>query len=270
MRIQCGWLTLGAVMLAAGCGPQQEIMSGRLDQGLVIVLPGVEGRSPLNEGICNGLAMGGVKSAVCLYDWTGPWGPIHNLRSQERNRDVAGDIAWEIHEYHRKYPGRPVVLVGQSGGGAMAVWVTEAMTGKQSVDGIVLLDAALSPEYPLDTALMRCRRGIVNFYSTRDWFLLGVGTTIAGTMDGEHTSSAGRVGFTVPRAGGRPTVYKRLFQIGWSPEMARTGHWGIHVTSGADKFVQQYVVPLVNESRWDKDLITRIVSGTTSRPSVIP
>jgi len=270
-------LVLAAVILG-GCALEGEYISPyvhdiRSDRGLVIVLPGIEGRSPLNEAICDGLVDGGVQWAVDLIDWTSPvpMNYLMNLRDQARNRSKAEEIAHRIIRYKMAYPGRPVVLVGQSGGGGMAVWVAEALPADERIDGIIMLAAALSPDYSLDTALAKCDRGIISFYSSNDWFILGVGTTISGTMDGEHTSSAGRVGFYPPLARQSAELYARkLFQIPWQPEMADVGYTGTHLTSGARTFVAQYVAPFVQSQRWDLQYVQAVLGGRAEMPTSAP
>jgi pimeloyl-ACP methyl ester carboxylesterase len=249
---------LSAAVLAGCAKPQPFVSDDRYERGLVIVLPGIEGRSKLNEAICQGLDDGGVNYAVELSDWTSAYGPLMNLRSESRNRQKAADIADRIVRYRISYPNRPVFLIGQSGGGAIAVWTMESLPPGHYVEGAILMAASLSPEYMLDHALINSRRGIVNFYSTRDVVLLGLGTTIAGTMDGEHTSSAGRTGFTIPDAGGRPRVYKNLYQIAWNEKMSRSGNLGMHLTSGAEEFVAEYIAPLMRAPHWDTALMAQI------------
>jgi hypothetical protein len=266
---------------ATGCisSSQPYLTSDRMERGLVIVLPGVEGRSPLNEAICRGLNDGGVNWAIELYDWTAPvpligltMGPLYNQEAEGRNQNKADELAGRIKRYQFAYPHRPVVLVGQSGGGAIAVWAARALSGGHKVDGVILMAASLSPGYPLSRALNNSDRGIVNFYSARDWFLLGVGTTITGTMDGEHESSAGKVGF-LPPSGRKPKEYSKLFQIPWTEKMGETGNSGGHMSSGATEFVSTYVAPLVLSPVWDDRLISQIVDAppqakpTSSRKS---
>lgn len=244
-----------------GCGPAQPyVTSSRLERGLVIVLPGIEGRSILNEAICRGLEQGGVNAAIELYDWTAPLGPLYNLRAERHNREVADDIAQRIVRYNMSYPHRPVLLVGQSGGGAMVVWTIEALPPGTRIEGAVLLSASLSPTYPLDTALERSRRGIVNFHSHRDWFLLGIGTTLTGTMDGEHTSSAGRTGFEIPGILSRPACYRKLYQVPWNERMADTGHTGGHLSVSTARFIVTYVAPFVSKSNWSEDFVEEVLS----------
>lgn len=257
--------------MLCGCNPLtifsrrgMTAMSGRADRGLVIVLPGIEGRSGLNEAICTGLAEGGVPYKIELYDWTSRLGPVANQRAEGRNREQATQIAASIVRYKTAYPGRPVFLVGQSGGGAMAAWVAECLPSNQQVDGIVMLAASLSPTYSLDVALARSKRGIVNFYSSRDWFLLGIGTTVLGTMDGAHTSSAGKTGFERPALLTRSKAYERLYQVSWTPAMAQAGNTGTHISSGASAFVATYVAPLIMTPAWSHQTIDRIIQGPES------
>lgn len=259
-RLMLGLLSAG-LALAVGCARQPYLTPERLAKGLVIVLPGVEGESPLNRAICDGLDAGGVDWGIDLQNWTSPWGPLINLRAEIHNRRTAREIAIRIAEYKFAHPRNPVVLVGQSAGGAMALWITEQMPEGQNVDGLVLLAPAISPGYMVDFALSKTNRGAINFYSAKDWLFLGVLTTVYGTMDGEHTSSAGRVGFMIPAASARPKAYDRLFQIAWHQQMAAAGHTGGHLESSAEAFVRHYVAPFVLARRWDEELVAGVLTG---------
>jgi len=239
-----------AAVAVAGCSSCQPwVTEERLDKGLVIVLPGVEGRSMFNDAICAGLDAGGVDCAIETDDWTSPLGPLATLGDEQRNRAQAERIAERIVEYQQAYPDRPVVLVGQSGGAAMAPWVAEALPDATMIDGMVLIAPALSPWYPLTEALGRSRRGIVSFHSEMDWLFLGVGTSLLGTMDGERLESAGKVGFVTPLARDE-AAYEKLYQVPWNRSMARNGHLGCHVTSGSLSFVKKRVAPLVLSDDW--------------------
>jgi pimeloyl-ACP methyl ester carboxylesterase len=257
-------------MVLSGCQSKQPyVTDSRLAQGLVLVYTGIEGRSLLNEDICKGLAEAGVPYAIELTDWTVgvPGAYLLTLRAQARNRQKAGEIAERIAQYQASYPGRPVVLVGQSGGAAMAVWTAEMMRFEQQVDGIILLAAALSPGYRLDVSLQRSRRGVVSFHSQDDWWFLGMGTTISGTMDGEHSSSAGRVGFTAPNVASLPAGYAKLYQVPWQWQMGRAGHWGGHISTSARGFIREFVAPLVTMPEWNGAAVGRVITGEPARPA---
>jgi len=265
-RLVLGLLSAG-LALAGGCTRQPYLTPERQAKGLVVVLPGIEGESPLNRAICRGLDAGGVDWGIELADWTSPWGPLMNLRAEISNRQKAREIAVRVAEYKFAHPDNPVVLVGQSGGGAMALWIAECMPEGRDIDGIVLLAPAISPGYMVDFALSKTSRGVLNFYSEKDWLFLGVLTTIYGTMDGEHTSSAGRVGFLVPVSSARPKTYDRLFQIAWHEQMAFVGHTGGHLASSAESFVRLYVAPFVLARQWNDELVASILAGRKIGPS---
>ncbi len=258
------------VALLAGCtqqGRQPYMSADRLGRGLVIVLSGVEGRSPLTVAIAKGLDQSGIDHGIEIYDWTSWLGPAYNQRAEKRNRRVAAKLARRVADYQADFPGRPVVLIGHSGGAAIAAWAAEAMPSGEKASGIIMLAPSLSPPYLLDFALSSLERGIINFYSERDRLFLAWGTTIHGTMDREHTSSAGHTGFDVPTAGGKPAGYERLFQIGWREKMSKTGHHGAHLTSSAAGFVAAYVAPFVRAGEWNQQLVDGVLTkaGSTTK-----
>jgi len=200
---------VGVCVAAAsgGCGGtgQPYVTPERLDRGLVVVLTGIHGRLWLSESICHGLDQGGVGQAVEMCDWTyhGALLPFYNLGAVERNHEEAQRIAGRIAAYQKDHPGRPVTLVGYSGGGPLAVWTAEALPPGVQLEGIVLLSAPLVPEYDLRPALAASRKGIVSFHSAKDTLYLALGTIVFGTMDKQHRVSAGNLGFSDPRAAPR-------------------------------------------------------------------
>ena len=234
----------------------------RLDHGLVIVLSGIEGRSLYNREICRGLNQGAGEFAIERKPWTllGRLSFLYNLRAETRNRRKAAEIATYIMEYQDARPGRPVFLVGQSGGTAIAAWIAEALASDREIEGIIMLASALSPGYSLDAALSRCRRGIVSFYSRWDLVFCGLGTTVFGSADGRHGPSAACVGFNVPETAVGEGAYRKLFQVPWQPWMARDWNLGGHVTSGARPFVATYVAPLLRAETWNPPVIRDITA----------
>jgi pimeloyl-ACP methyl ester carboxylesterase len=253
-------LGLMALAVLAGCEARLSVVNdGVADGGIVIVLPGIDGRAPHNEAVARAFCKDDIGMAVEIFDWTVPAAPLINQAAIGRNREMAAALAARVTEHQRNHPGRPVFLVGHSGGTAIAVWAAEALLGSAQIDGIILLASSLSPEYDLSKALARTRRGIVSFHSPHDSVLLDLGTTLFGTMDRKHTVAAGNVGFR-PVAG-RGREYAKLRQVAWHRDMARVGHDGGHFSVCSRDFILAYVAPLAKVSGWDGATVARVGSG---------
>lgn len=224
----------------------------RMAQGLVIVLPGIDGRSVLSWGVARGLEDGGWPGAVVIHDWTTGFWPLlaYHLCAARRNRACARAIAERIVAYQNEHPGRPVYLVGHSGGGAMALWTLEALPAGRTIAGAVLLGPALSPDYSLGGALARVERGIWNFWSPLDVFILACGTLALGTIDRRHAISAGCRGFRVPRAA--DVAERELYEERLRQERYRFGligrfNLGGHFGCCNRLFVAEEIAPLLEQ-----------------------
>jgi len=222
----------------------------RLERGLILVLPGIEGESFINHSIVRGLVDGGIQSAIEIHDWT--TGIIllflYHLRASRRHAAQASLIADRIVQYQRDYPDRPVQIIGHSGGAAIAVLAVEKLPDGVTIDRVILLQGALSPQFNLARALARSNRGIVNFFSPFDVLFLGVGTLAAGTIDGRPALSAGMTGFRPPRD--LSDVDQRLYQqklqqVPFRAAMARDFNFGGHMGATNRVFVARHVVPLL-------------------------
>ncbi len=247
------WCLIAAtacVGLGAGCGiPVKHITPQRAGQGYVIVLPGIEGAGYWNASIANGLVDGGVPSQIEVYDWTLTGAMfVANLRFKWRNEQEAVKIARKITAYQDQHPGRPVHLIGHSGGGGIAVMALEHLPADRQIASALLLAPAIAPNYDLRQALRHTRYGIWSYYSPYDVGFLGAGTTILGTIDGQHTRAAGNVPFVVP-AGLSPeerrTYMAKLHQQPYTKQMARDGHYGGHGGWASRAFVQHWLAPVL-------------------------
>jgi pimeloyl-ACP methyl ester carboxylesterase len=223
----------------------------RLAHGLTVVLPGVEGWGPLNWSIARGLDDAGLPGAIIVHDWTTGFWPLFpfHLRARRRNHRRAAELARLILDYQDRYPGRPVHLVGHSGGGAVAVWAMEALPPGHSVSTAVLLGPALSPSYRLGPALRRVKRAMWSFWSPLDLVFLAAGTFLFGTADGRHTASAGLRGFSLPpdaSAEEASLYWDRLRQRCYAPRMLGQFHWGGHFGWANRVFVAEEVAPLLH------------------------
>lgn len=270
-----GGLALGALcaacFLSTGCArASRELRTEpRRETGLVLILPGIEGLSVWNRDLAHGLNDGGVTSAIEVYDWTTglPGGFIFNLASYERNRQQARRLAQRIIQYRDQHPGRPVHLIGHSGGGGIAVMTLEELPAGRQIDAVILLAPALSPEYDLSIALRRTRHGIYNFYSKRDVSFLMLGTTLFGSVDREYGASAGAVGFRTPSnsdADALKLYATRLHQIAWNPRLENYGASGSHVGWASPRFARQYLAPLIRQNETRSPLPRRESEGPAS------
>jgi pimeloyl-ACP methyl ester carboxylesterase len=239
------------VLRGLGIRQPRTLDASLLPEGLTIILPGIEAESIFTYGMCDGLQDGGVPGAIRVFNWGMPFpgGYLANLTWVDRNRRRAADLAREIVAYQDAYPGRPVHLVAQSGGAGIAVFVAEALPEGRTVDGIVLLGGALSPEYNLSKALRRTRKGILNSYSEKDSFILGWGTTFFGTTDRRFGKACGCVGFRKPEGLNKEEdrLYEeKLTQLAWCVEMADScHHFGGHLSSGCETFLERRIAPWV-------------------------
>ncbi len=220
----------------------------RLDRGLVLILPGIEGRSFLNVSLMAGLVDAGLPYAMEIVDWTTGCCllAIYHLRAWERNRRVARQIANRVVEYRRQYPGRPVWLIGHSAGGAMSLLTAEFLSADQSLTGIVLLAPAMSSSYTCDAAMQRTERGIWNFCSVGDVLFLGLGTLAFGTFDGVHWPGSGCIGFA-HRTDASPAAKRQLRQIRYRLGMISQFNLGGHFGCVHRVFVAETVGPLLQD-----------------------
>jgi pimeloyl-ACP methyl ester carboxylesterase len=224
----------------------------RLDRGYTIVLPGIWGSQPVDYGIVMGLQDGNVQSAIELHDWTaGLLRLVYNLRALEHNQGEARKIAAKIIAYQDRYPGRPVHLVGYSGGAGVAVLTLEALPADRKVTDAILLAPTLASDYDLRPAISHTTHGIRNFYSPFDVPILMVLSTAFGTTEGRHTPAAGAIGFQAPANSGpdeRKQYEAHVPQKSYNLAMLMDGHGGGHFGWANRTFVSRHVAPLLTPS----------------------
>ena len=136
-------------------------------------------------------------------------------------------------------------LVGYSGGGGLAILIAEALPKDTHLRNVVLAQAAISPDYDLSAALSHVDGRIINLYCPSDFLILGVGTSVFGTIDRSYTESAGKVGFDVERAVPDAQSRDKLIQIRWSADMLSTGHLGNHAAIVLREWNRKYVAPFL-------------------------
>jgi hypothetical protein len=183
---------------------------------------------------------------VETFDWSHGYARVFSDQLDHRHiREAGGQLAEQVLAFRGAYPEDTVCLLGHSAGAAVVLAAAECLP-PQSVDLIVLLAPSVAAEHDLRAALRCSRRGIDVFYSSRDWWYLGVGTALLGTADGSRRPAAGRVGFcpivSVPQDA---TLYAKLRQHPWHPCLAWTGHRGGHYGAYQIEYLRRYVLPLL-------------------------
>ena len=244
------------VLCLAGCGNNAQFTTEeRLARGMIMILPGIEGPSPLNEDIRRGLIAAGCPRAMPVRSWGNP---VPLLGVALKQIDLLGahiaaeDIRDELVRYQEAHPGVPVYLVGHSGGGGIAVLVAEKMPEGHTLKGLLLLSASISSAHDLTEALQHLDDGIVNFYNKQDAAMLGVATTLFSNIDGLHGPAAGLIGFDWPTdrsSTERKNAYARLYQIELKPGMLRGGG-DPHTVATRPSFVATYVAAWTNGQPW--------------------
>lgn len=250
-------LALLPLLLTAGCGwtwgqeSSQSLNAGHTTlamkaKGIIYILPGIQGVDDHYKTIRQGLRSAGLNCAIAIHPWGSQIPGVKlavNQLGTDAGRDWGKKIAEDIRAYQRKYPGRDVHMIGQSGGSAVAVYALEALaeSGAAPVAGVILLDSSLSADYDLTAALGKSTKGIVNFYNIEDVAVLGVATAVMGNMDGGHGDSAGRTGFEAS--------YPKLHQVKVTPDMVSDSS-ASHFADTTEAFAAKYIAPWIKDQRW--------------------
>lgn len=247
-------------MLLVGCGsPAAYITTERKDKGLILLLPGIEGPSMNTTLIGRGLAEGALPYAIETYDWREGRIGAQFAFDQAASRECARAVASHVANYRSEYPGRPVFVVGHSGGGAMAVFAAEAMPKSAPLDGVVVLSGPLDPRYDLTKAVRGSSEHLVNSYAWNDFFLRSL-TTMGGNMDGTHGATAGQEGFTLPKGASRERAlaFAHVVQIAWDRSMVRYSNWGGHFGCTHPRWVAAKIAPVIRG--WGSDSARAVAS----------
>jgi pimeloyl-ACP methyl ester carboxylesterase len=213
--------------------------------GVVLVVGGVGGLDPLNLFAPLTLPRSGVRHELRNFPWT--HGKCLILRDLQDTRYLlarAAELAEEIRKIKSAEPDRPVYLMGHSAGAAVSLAAAEQLP-PCTLERIILLSAAVSPDYDLQQALRATRREIISFNSCCDVFMLGFGTWQFGTADRVYGPAAGRSGFRPPSdldADGR-CLYSRLVQVNWRPADLLMFRGGSHNSTCMPVFLATSVAP---------------------------
>jgi hypothetical protein len=235
----CGYLSNTSSLFANPPSPAQP------KRGVVIVVGGVGGLDFLGMAAHWALPRAGVRHDIQEFVWTHGRGHFFkDLQDTRHFLKKAEDLAREIRRIKAVDPERPVFLLGKSGGTGL-VLAAAAQLPPDTLERIILLSAAVAPDFDLRPVLRATRHELVSFYSPLDRVILGWGTSQFGTIDRFYGPSAGLRGFLVPKnlSPEDQALYDRVVQLPWEPKMIWQGHTGGHMGTSMPAFVGKEVTP---------------------------
>jgi hypothetical protein len=246
-RIRAGFFLLVASLatLANAAAPTTAPASqAAVSKAWLLHLPGIGGEHNVDRSLIHGLHDGGWPGSTEIYDWTENDPGINALQAKERNMGEAKIVADQLLDEMRQDPGVEITLTSHSGGTGIAVWALEKLPPGKQIQTLVLLASALSPGYDLSLALSHVRGHAYVFYSEHDQVVLGVGTTMFGTIDGIKSEAAGLKGFKTP-ADADPKAYAKLVQVGYDKRWMALANIGSHIGCMSRPFVEKVIAPIL-------------------------
>jgi pimeloyl-ACP methyl ester carboxylesterase len=208
------------------------------------MVPGVGGGPWSQVWAYRGFRAAGVEAEIHINHWKTPWFDIlGHLQDLELNRKIAAEAAEKIEAYRHTHPHAPIDLVGYSAGGGVALLCAEALPEDIHLRNLLLVQPGVSPTWNLDRALRRVDGVLVNFYCPSDWFILGLGTEVYGTVDRKKVASAGKQGFDLEQAVPDASLRDKVVQEKWNWGMITTGHIGNHTSILLESWNRKYVAP---------------------------
>lgn len=239
-----GLIVVVAQLHGCGRGASHTRFEGALaDAPLLIHVCGWNGPVTGDERFAESLMRGGLPHEIELFDWTDGSRGLFALRRAQRSQAPSDKLAARIVEAIDASPGRAIVLTGDSSGCGVLLDAIEKLPPDKQVQTVVLASPAMSSGYDVAPAASRVRGHIYSFHSSRDWFILQLGTTVFGTTDGKHEAAAGNAGFRWPGDG---ATQAKLVQMPYDPAWAEQfGQPGGHSDALRPRFAEAFLVPLI-------------------------
>jgi pimeloyl-ACP methyl ester carboxylesterase len=231
------------IFLGVLCVLAVQLSAAKPAKPYLLHLPGIGGHMRIDDLLISGLRQGDVDAAIEIYDWTENDPGFPALMAVDRNHREAQLVADRIAKVFHAHPDRRIIITSHSGGGAIAIWSLEKLPDDVHIDTLVMLAAALSPQYDLSAALRHVNGKVYVFTSGFDP-ILGMGTKNFGTMDRVYIEAAGRVGFTMPAAGDA-AQYAKLTEIPYNSAWMRWGNAGDHIGAMMQPFAKNIISPLI-------------------------
>jgi hypothetical protein len=215
---------------------------------VLVHLPGIAGEMRIDHELINGLTDAGVSHDCRILDWTGNDRGVPALTNVERHTEKSAKLAAYIVNLAKQSPGMPIILTAHSAGTGDAVQALEQLPDGETIQNLVLLASALSPDYDLSRALRHVAGHAYSLHSPYDNLVLSVGTRTFGTYDRVWTDAAGFCGFRQPPDADK-AAYARLTQLPYDPAWAKIGNGGDHIGPTNRRFARDVLGRLVLTGR---------------------
>lgn len=227
--------------VSASCGDEPTPAK----PGVVFVVGGAGGMDFGQEATAWAFKTAQVPHELREFKWSHGKGRV--LRDLQDTRHLiakAEELAGVVKQYKDDHPDRPVYLIARSTGAAI-VLEAAAKLPDATIEKIILLSSAVSPQFNLVPAL-RATREIVAYRSDLDGLVLGWGTSTFGTADRQYGDSAGKTGFYLPSHDALTRLYYlRLVQVAWKPRLMWLGNFGDHFGCNSPLFLLNEIAPRV-------------------------
>jgi len=239
-------VSLFLLFTGLGCASLPSQASGPLPPGSTYVFhcPGIAGDSSFDRRWTQSLVDGRAAHRVEICDWTCSHHWLTALYSVDRHHSKAKEIAERITAQRAADPTGRVMITSESAGCGVALFALAALPPDVTVDDVILVSPAVSPEFDLSPALAHVRGKMYYFDSPIDVLTLGLGTGIFGTIDQKKCASAGLVGFHSPAATWAEH-YNKLVEMKYDFAWSRWGYLGTHLSGMSSAWALHVVAPML-------------------------
>lgn len=227
-------------LFVSGCGILEPSppSDAELARGLVIMYPGALNSTFEMLGFYAGMRAAGVQQAIEIKPWAPPLlNFVIPKDFVEYERPWAREEARRIAQYQRDYPGRPVTLLGYSGGAMVCILVAEELPAGHAIDRVIMMSPGVSTTYDLEPMLANTSGSAFVYWSPLDT-VVNFATSLLGTLDGFFGPSAATLGF----ANDNP----KLQQFQFGPQFAVFGNEGEHTDYAFSiEWISRFVAPWI-------------------------
>lgn len=223
------------------------LQAGNLRKAFVLHVNGIGGHRSIDDALVRGLKLGGVGETADVVDWTTdtPW--LAGLAAFKANQIDAQSLADRIVAFHENSPQTPIVLTAHSAGAGIVTWALEKLPDGVTVDAVVMVAPALSPDYDLSAALAHVAGPMLVLTSSRDRVVLQAGTMQFGTVDRKFVPAMGFAGVTQPDAADA-AQYAKIVEMPYLPEWKPLGNDGGHMGPMRTRFARDVIAKALIEA----------------------